>query len=106
MSDQQLVNLRLPSGAELAFINHDDPSRPRDLSMFGQLDIDIVLDAVREFSGLISDKIRSVAPDEFEVTFSVGVTAGTGKLGALLVSADADASFQVKLQWHRQPATD
>jgi hypothetical protein len=44
-----------------------------------------------------------MSPDESQITFSVGIDAGTGGLIAFLGGASVNSSAEVRLLWKRTP---
>lgn len=105
-SDGGFVTAVLPSGAELALVSRDDPSRPSDVSFEGLVHAGELFRVVQEFAGVAVDSLKKLSPDEFELEFGIGVTASSGKLMAFVVSGAAEASIGVRVLWKKDKAPD
>lgn len=105
MRDQRVITATLPSGAELCLVAYDDGRLPSDVSFLDKLRLNDVLGAVQEFAGIAAESIKALKPDEFELTFGVAVTAASGKLTALVVGGEVEASLHARLCWRTSDQT-
>jgi hypothetical protein len=71
-----------------------DQARGVDLMDFGD-----VAKGIEALCRALESVLAKVAPTNASVEFSVGVTAKTGKLTALLLEGGVDGSIKVKLEW-------
>ena len=65
----------------------------------GQKVFEKALPGVAKFAGTVAEKMRDLAPDEVEISFSVGLSS---EWNAVISSAGVEASFEVKLKWENK----
>jgi hypothetical protein len=63
------------------------------------MDFADVAHAIEQLCSQLGSVLAKVAPTKAAVEFNVGITATTGKLTALFLEGEADASIKVSLEW-------
>ncbi|MBB5083829.1 CU044_2847 family protein [Nonomuraea endophytica] len=86
----------LPNGARIEVRRKD--GGPADVAG-GMPDFTAVADTLRGVSESVLDALRKARPHEVMVEFGMNVSAKSGRLSSLLVSADAAADFKITLKW-------
>ncbi|MFE0648691.1 CU044_2847 family protein [Streptomyces sp. NPDC059534] len=66
-------------------------------------DLSAVTEALSSFAGQIGDALHQAAPDRATVEFGCQLGLAAGKLTALVVSGNANASLRVTLEWTKKP---
>jgi predicted ATP-dependent Lon-type protease len=72
---------------------------PEDVATLGPLNLDGVIDTIKDLAGSIKSAIDTIAPEKASVEFGVQVAVKAGKLTALLVEGSGQASLKVTLGW-------
>jgi hypothetical protein len=100
-ADRNYVDVTLPSGSLIRLVSDREGDGPTDVAFGKTLDLADVFETVQEFAQVATDSLRKLRPDEIEIEFSVGVTASSGKLTALIVEGGGEASLSCRLMWKR-----
>jgi hypothetical protein len=95
-----LAEIVLPSGAVM-LVEGEVPAGPQDVGLKPALDLDQVRQTIAEFTGALVEPMRSVAADEVELEFALGVELATGRLVAFLAAGKAQAGMKVRVSWKR-----
>lgn len=64
-----------------------------------------VFNGIKEISKKLKQALEDAAPDEAEVEFSVGFSAKSSDLVAILVDAEMEGSIKVTLTWKKKNET-
>lgn len=99
MLKSQIVRVELNSGQTI-FAEVTPIPGERDVA-FESMKFDSVVDSLTAIANQLDGAIRSVAPDKATVEFSLQLSAQSGKLTALLVQGEANATVRVALEWNR-----
>lgn len=70
-----------------------------------ELDVEAAVDSVTEVGSILVEKLKAVKPTRATVELHFGFTLEAGKLTALLVSGQAEASLTITLEWFDQSAS-
>ncbi len=81
------------TGAEVAFARREAIVKALDPEKFAQ-----AWNQIQKAVSRVASEIAQLGPDEVELTFGVGFTAGWQ---AVLASASADVDFTVRLCWKK-----
>ncbi|MFI6291722.1 CU044_2847 family protein [Nonomuraea sp. NPDC050790] len=96
LSSVATTSALLPNGAEIEVRRKSGGAA----DVAGSLpDFTAVADTLRGVSESVLDALRKARPDEVTVEFGMNVSAKSGRLSSLLVSADAAADFKITLKW-------
>lgn len=106
MSDSEIVEIALPEGRTmLARIQRQ--GGPVDVGLASRvIDWSEMTDAVVAVGGNLWRALEQVAPHRAWVEFGLTLGVKSGKVAAMLVEGDAQASLKVRLEWNPSPATE
>ncbi|MFB8146620.1 CU044_2847 family protein [Microbacterium sp. NPDC056003] len=98
-----LVEAVLPSGATV-LIDGEPPSGPTDVSLSSALNLSELRATMGEFADALVEPLRSMAADEVELEFSVGLELGTGRMIAFFAAGKAQTGTKIRILWKRSSA--
>ena len=114
MSNENQNSLALPAnvGGVAVYVTVSEASRLPTASVndtlrggISNLDFDDVAKGVEGLCLSLGAVLKKVAPTKASIEFSVGITAKSGKLTALLLDGAAEGSIKVSLEWSADPAS-
>jgi hypothetical protein len=101
----RVVTARLPSGEPVRVAVAASESGD-ELTSVGlrDLDLDKALETVAEIGSVVVGKLKAAKPSRATVELKVGFAVEAGKLTALWLNGQGDASLTVTLEWSPPPA--
>lgn len=93
-----LAEIVLPSGTVM-LVEGEVPAGPQDVGLKSALDLDQLRQTIAEFADALVEPLRSVASEEVELEFSLGVELATGRVIAFLAGGKAQAGIKVRVTW-------
>lgn len=103
---KHLIEFPLEDGSSV-IVEVDEPApeggperaaRPGDVAAKAEQTFEAALERIKPAAGAIITKLRGLSdpPDEVGVEFGIKLS---GKIGAVVASADAEANYKVTLKW-------
>jgi hypothetical protein len=106
-TDTRVVTVLLPSGTpikvELARPGAYDQDEMASVGL-RDLQLDKALDVLREIGSLVVEKLEAAKPTKATVQLGLAFSVEAGKLTALWVGAQGNASLNVTMEWSAPPA--
>jgi Trypsin-co-occurring domain 1 len=100
-----VVTAKLPSGVPIRVEVAESGSGDEMTSVgLRDLDLDKALDTVSEIGSVLVEKLKAAKPTRATVELKLGFTVEAGKLTALWVGGQGEASLTVTLEWSGHPA--
>lgn len=100
MSEEQLIKVDLGGGIEMMI---SPLNRLQECNVSeSKNSIENVISGIEALSKKFQTIIKTVAPDEMEVEFMVGIKIETNGLLAVLVKSDIESSFKITLKWKKE----
>jgi len=104
MHQSRVVPIELSTG-ETIYAEVASTPGERDVAAM-TLNFDSVVQSITAIARQLNDGIASVAPDKATIEFSLQLSTQSGRLAALLVQGEANATIKVGLEWKRGNIND
>jgi hypothetical protein len=98
--DLVLIDTILPNGTAIK-VAALSAGTAHDVSFARALRLDTFEDAISGIAEMAKNAVQSLAPEDVEIEFGLGLTVEAGRLVSLLTSVGTAASVAVRLRWHR-----
>jgi hypothetical protein len=95
-----LAELKLPSG-RIMLVEGEASTSPQDVGLNSALSLQELRETLAEFADTLIEPLRSMAADEIELEFTLGVEVSTGRLVAFLIGGKAQSGMKVRVSWKR-----
>jgi NTP-dependent ternary system trypsin peptidase co-occuring protein len=107
VSDSEIVEIALPEGRTMLAQIRRQGGGPVDVGLASRvIDWSELTDAIKAVGGDLWQALEQVAPHRAWVEFGLTLGVKSGKVAAMLVEGDAQASLRVRLEWNPPPATE